>query len=1654
MATSNFDDIDTLYGATASSVTLSGSDAESTFYNVEDFLDGFKDLSPASTTDAIKATTSITFNGAVTNVLATGTLTVNIPLETDVEASTLIEVPDEIDAGNILTFVDGVNPDETFTATTGDTGANVYDMTGVGSGVDLGKLVDAINEDSLIVDAVVLNSTFFTITAVETTATIGNAITAVVSVDSTVVVDASPLSGGTDADFFTLDTFTFTAVTGTANGDGSEFSIDSGTNAGIATEIFDAIGIQASTVTVTDNSGSVLVTAVVEGDAGNSIVFTTSDATALTLTGLGDDDLSGGVDADTIVLNGITYTAVDSGAVAADAEFDADTDANSVITMIAAIAELDADGIVGTINGDDSSIMDLTAVVGGADGNDLEISSSDDGRIDATTAFTGGVDGDSTGVDNNPAITDSEWPFIQTFDISDNSDVTITYGTGSTAETIEILYDYDDDKDISLDRQKYPDNSYIFIDLDDSLLNLSPLAEEFWAFNADGTVDFYIGSPTLISIDNIDYSAIGFEEGPFEFSTISGVYELSDTEIHDSIKESASQSNVVLFRESNDNDNIFVNYDRSDISNLIVVDSGEASVSYNSAHSIIQDSFNGVIKFLTAVDEWYAGVELEVQLIDEDRNLNSRSDETITILEGEVPYIKIGTALNIDDLTIVGASVDTDNSTASETFDVTTTSTTVTLTGTWPYDAEYTNNGYIFTYVNYDLTALGGDSDTLFMGSEDNTTQAADNDLSITTDTDLGTFTITLSVSSGAQGFAYVDVFSFGQEGDISLSTASPFNGDIEDNVPRVNDAIYRFELEETDDNTATYQGTVEYIMINQLNVFDEGTYDRIDTTGDEIIIIVNEDSDGADAIRVSYNDFDSTENDETISAQEDANTQSGKISLDKEGYTAGNTITVTLKDTDLNTNSDTIQTYDVDSTKNWVGDEKVWLVQLLIDGIVYDDSCLADLGLYDTGFTLIETSDESGIFEGTLKLPSLYCDTSSTNSTTNGKDIEFEYQDYSDSSGSPNETSSSASIRSTTGSITLENTVYGVPIGENTFELYDGTYLDATATKLVIHVDDPDYNVSASGEDTLDSDTITVKISRSGDVVEIEIEESTLVEIAPDAGIFELEVLIYQDTYTTVDGETDDYGLINQGDIITVTYTDESDASGSSNTVTDSATFDLRNGVLQADKSVYVIGSEAIITLIESDLNLDSEAAETWDLALINWDSDAGELDLSDNLFDAQPNGLRETGDNSGIFQVVITIPEDIDGDRLERGEQIELEYTDHGPAGADYVGDDDEEITLTIFTSNFGATIELDQKVYSWTDKVYITVVAPDHNFDSNAIDEIGTDDDSAVNISSRQEEIENYKLVETGTDTGIFTGELILTGFAAHDADGDGVSGEASGLTATAGPTGGTIPTSNDDGLTISFEYSDGDHAIGSALIRWNIGEVQWLEASYPASASGVVRVIDSDMNFNPEAVDSFDVDVWSDSDAGGISLSVTETNESTGIFEGTVFFTATDASSGSRLNVNEGDTVTAEYEDNTLPDPYSTADELDVTATTLIGTLVPPLERAPATNLRSVDAFGNTLDSVQVDQQIQVTAELGNGQDRDQDFAYLLQVQDQGGVTVSLSWITGSLGSGQSFSPAVSWIPAEAGVYVATVFVWESVDNPTALSPPISTTITVS
>jgi hypothetical protein len=94
-----------------------------------------------------------------------------------------------------------------------------------------------------------------------------------------------------------------------------------------------------------------------------------------------------------------------------------------------------------------------------------------------------------------------------------------------------------------------------------------------------------------------------------------------------------------------------------------------------------------------------------------------------------------------------------------------------------------------------------------------------------------------------------------------------------------------------------------------------------------------------------------------------------------------------------------------------------------------------------------------------------------------------------------------------------------------------------------------------------------------------------------------------------------------------------------------------------------------------------------------------------------------------------------------------------------------------------------------------------------------------------------------------------------------------------------------------------------------------------------------------------------------------------------------------------------------------------------------------------------------DILTVGNQIMITADVSNSQNTQQSFAYLTQVKNENQVVISLSWLTGSLSPRQSLSPAQSWTPAESGLYTIEIFVWESIDNPEALSPPLSMTVKV-
>jgi len=360
-------------------------------------------------------------------------------------------------------------------------------------------------------------------------------------------------------------------------------------------------------------------------------------------------------------------------------------------------------------------------------------------------------------------------------------------------------------------------------------------------------------------------------------------------------------------------------------------------------------------------------------------------------------------------------------------------------------------------------------------------------------------------------------------------------------------------------------------------------------------------------------------------------------------------------------------------------------------------------------------------------------------------------------------------------------------------------------------------------------------------------------------------------------------------------------------------------------------------------------------------------------------------------------------------------------------------------------------DKPVYTWTDKVVITIIAPSWNAEKYGIDSIGDDEGHFIKLSTGQHSLEPYKLTETDPNSGIFVGEVILTGFS-HDVDGDKIP-DTTPRTLGNGPTNGFLETERDNAITISFEFADGVVLIHSVPISWNIGSIKFLELQYLVDQTATIRTIDQDMNLNPEAVDQIQVEIASDSDIAGITVNALETNENSGVFEATITFSQSFASSGNRLFAIPGDKLYVKYEDRTLPKPHSISDELDIIAESLFESNIPAMKRTVIEKPVFTDSNGTVLDKLRVNNQLQIVSEIVNAQDFGQNFVYLMQITNEKGTVVSLSWIQGKFDANQSLELSQSWLPTESGEYKVETFVWESLQKPIPISPSISQTFLV-
>ena len=364
--------------------------------------------------------------------------------------------------------------------------------------------------------------------------------------------------------------------------------------------------------------------------------------------------------------------------------------------------------------------------------------------------------------------------------------------------------------------------------------------------------------------------------------------------------------------------------------------------------------------------------------------------------------------------------------------------------------------------------------------------------------------------------------------------------------------------------------------------------------------------------------------------------------------------------------------------------------------------------------------------------------------------------------------------------------------------------------------------------------------------------------------------------------------------------------------------------------------------------------------------------------------------------------------------------------------------------------APIYTDKPGYSWTDKIIISINAPSWNSNSNKIDSIGESESHPIKISSGENFLKPYRLTETSSGSGIFSGEIILTGFS-HDVDGDG-NFDTNPKTSGNGPTNGFLEVENNDSITISFEFADGVVLIESIPITWNMGVIQFSKDIFLTSDSVEIRVIDHDMNLNPEAIDTITVEVFSDSDRGGIQVVATETSERSGDFIANISL-STNTSSGNRLYAVPGDSIFTKYDDHTLPKPFSKSDEISIETSAIIDHSLSPINRIQTSPISFSDSFGNPVASIISQKQMQIVGKIENHVDYGQEFIYFIQIKNSDFDVISLSWIQGQLSPKQILDISLSWIPEKSDTYFLETYVWNSLNELTPMSPPTFTTILV-
>jgi hypothetical protein len=360
-----------------------------------------------------------------------------------------------------------------------------------------------------------------------------------------------------------------------------------------------------------------------------------------------------------------------------------------------------------------------------------------------------------------------------------------------------------------------------------------------------------------------------------------------------------------------------------------------------------------------------------------------------------------------------------------------------------------------------------------------------------------------------------------------------------------------------------------------------------------------------------------------------------GLVSLDKDSVRAGDQLTITVEDQDLN-----LDDSGVDEFRSSIDAKGTYMLS-----IEPDDNNLETKIVTTKSFK--ETGDDTGVFTATFVVGSdIPVSETDEKRINQARVIHIEYNDEMDSSGDSG-----------------EEIEFDIPVVTSEGVIQVSPDLVGPSTKLTLLVVDNDLNLNPLKSDSFEGDSKGKGIvAFRTDRKEAGRASPDLRETGPNTGVFQFELQLVpikggeDGLPIETDGGSEPKIGVLPGDLLAVRYEDEDQGSGESTTKSSVVEIMSWDPEFAADKESYEENDRVSITITDPDANRNSEIADSIRNVVVYGDSDRVGRTYS----------AIETGRDSGVFKVAFALGNGINGGSIaaRNGDQVTISYEDEFPA------------------------------------------------------------------------------------------------------------------------------------------------------------------------------------------------------------------------------------------------------------------------------------------------------------------------------------------------------------------------------------------------------